>query len=502
MRIMVNHFLMAMVTALMLCLLAAVPAFADENADVSALHVEGIKIKDASGNSVQLTGVSTHGINFPDMEGYVNEDGFRTLRDTWGVNVIRLAMYTEEYGGYCSTPSNQAHLLDLIDKGVRACQDLGMYVIIDWHVMNQDPNPNTHKAEALKFFDAVAAKYASVPNVLYEICNEPNSGTTMADIKSYADDVVPVIRKHTKAVVIVGTPTWSQDVDQVKNYPLKDTVNVMYALHFYAATHKEWLRDKAEKALEDGVPLFISECNVCDASGNGSIDRASADAWGKLIKKYDLSFCVWSLSHKEAASIFKQSCDKTSGFTEADLSDTGSYLLKFIKTISKSKKPSKATGRFSDVPNDMWYFDPVEWAVAKGITSGTSLTSFSPSKPCTRAELVAFLWRAEGKPEPSDDTGSFQDVAENAWYSDPVAWAVEREITSGTTKETFSPDRICKRCEIVTFLMRAQGGSSADEVSHFSDVSNRIKRKDGPLSQGLIRLLDDHQLFLSRRIFM
>ena len=196
------------------------------------LSVNGRQLTGKNGKPVQLKGVSTHGINWDVGYPYVNEASFKTIRDKWGANTIRLAMYTEEYNGYCVTDDeNRKKLLETIDTGVKAATKLGMYVIIDWHVLN-DQNPKKHQKEAVAFFKKVSKKYSSYTNVLYEICNEPNGGTTWDDIKSYAKKVIKAIRKNSsKAVIIVGTPTWSQDVDVASESPLKGFSNIMYSVH-------------------------------------------------------------------------------------------------------------------------------------------------------------------------------------------------------------------------------------------------------------------------------
>ncbi len=290
-----------------------------------ALSVKGTNLVDSKGNVFQLKGVSTHGLAW--YPGYVNEDAFKTLRDHYGVNTVRLAMYTAEYGGYCSGGSKK-QLEALIDKGVNAAAKLGMYVIIDWHILS-DNNPNTHKNEALDFFTRMSAKYKNYGNVLYEICNEPNGGTSWSQIKSYADTIIPAIRKNTNAVVLVGTPTWSQDVDQVMGHTVANPANVMYTLHFYAATHKDNIRAKLTKARKAGIPVFISEFSICDASGNGGIDYTSANTWKDLINTNQISYCGWSLSNKnETSALIKSSVSKTSGWSWNDFSAAGQWLLR------------------------------------------------------------------------------------------------------------------------------------------------------------------------------
>ena len=286
------------------------------------LSIKGTDIVDKNGNKYQLKGVSTHGIAW--FPTFVNKEAFKTIRDDWGGNLIRLAMYTDEGGGYCTDGDKEA-LKKLVENGVEYATELGMYVIIDWHILH-DLSPQTYKPEALKFFEEMAAKYADYENVLFEICNEPNGGTTWADVKSYAEEVIPVIRKYSQNIVIVGTPTWSQDLDKAAEDPLK-LDNVCYALHFYAATHKGWLRDKINTAINAGLPVFISEFSICDASGNGGIDYNEAEDWFYMIDELNLSYAAWNLANKdETSSLIKSTCEKTSGWSETELSDTGIWI--------------------------------------------------------------------------------------------------------------------------------------------------------------------------------
>jgi endoglucanase len=293
-----------------------------------ALSVTGTQLMDAHGKPFQLKGVSTHGIAwFPQ---YVNQKTFQTLRDDWGANLIRLAMYTGESGGYCSG-GDQAALKKTIDTGVQACTDLGMYCIIDWHILS-DGNPEQNEAQAKAFFTEMSKKYADHTNIIYEICNEPNGGVTWQTIKTYADQVIPVIRQNAPgAVILVGTPTWSQDVDQVAGSPVAAPENVMYVLHFYAGTHKEALRAKADAALKAGTPLFISEFGICDASGNGGINLQEAEKWKTWINTNQISYAGWNLSNKaETSAVLKNDCSQLSDWQDSQLSDSGRWLKNMI----------------------------------------------------------------------------------------------------------------------------------------------------------------------------
>ena len=293
-----------------------------------ALQVIGTQLCDSNGNAVQLRGISTHGLAwFPD---YVNAELFRELHDEWKANVVRLAMYTAEYGGYCSG-GDQKKLKQLISDGVHYATDNDMYVIIDWHILS-DGDPNTHKEDAKAFFGEMSEAYSGYDNVLYEICNEPNGGTSWSLIKSYAEEIIPVIRENDEdAVILVGTPNWSQYVDQAAADPITAYSNIMYTLHFYAATHTDGLRSTMAAAIDAGLPVFVSEYGICDASGNGAIDERQANAWVELMDRYGVSYVAWNLSNKnETSAVFKNSCGKLSGFAQEDLSSSGRWLYDML----------------------------------------------------------------------------------------------------------------------------------------------------------------------------
>ena len=293
-----------------------------------ALHVENGKLTGADGNTVQLYGMSTHGIAwFPQ---YINYDSLRTLRDDWNTNCIRLAMYTEEYGGYCAG-GDKEQLKQLVKDGVSYATELGMYVIVDWHILS-DCDPNQNKDEAIAFFREMAEVFADNDNVLYEICNEPNGGTSWDSIKSYAEEVIPVIRaQKPDAVILVGTPTWSQEIDKAAASPLDDS-NVMYTLHFYAGTHKDDLRNRLETCVQNGLPVFVSEFGMCDASGNGANDFVSTTKWLDLLNKYQISFCCWNLANKdESSSVFKASSTALSDWTDDDFNESGRWIRDYFR---------------------------------------------------------------------------------------------------------------------------------------------------------------------------
>ncbi len=292
------------------------------------LSVQGTQLVDEKGEAVQLRGLSTHGLSF--YPQYVNEALFRQLRYDWKANVIRLAMYTAESGGYC-TGGDKEYLKNLVRSGVEYATNQDMYVIVDWHILS-DGNPNQHTAEAIDFFAEMSKEFSGYDNVIYEICNEPNGGTSWGEIKSYAQQVIPVIRTNAPdAVILVGTPNWSQYVNEAAADPITGYDNIMYTLHFYAATHKDDLRNTMTAAIDGGLPVFVSEYGICDASGNGGIDETQANAWVQVMNEYKVSYVAWNISNKnETSAILKSTVGKTSGFAEEDLSDSGRWLYHIL----------------------------------------------------------------------------------------------------------------------------------------------------------------------------
>lgn len=289
-----------------------------------ALQVAGTQLVGEDGQPVQLRGISTHGLAW--YPQYVNGACFRQLHDEWKANVVRLALYTAEYGGYC-TGGDQEYLKNLVEQGVQAAKAADMYVIVDWHILS-DGDPNLHKDEAKRFFAEMAERLSGYDHVLYEICNEPNGGTQWPAVKAYAEEIIPVIRAHApKAVILVGTPNWSQYVDQAAADPITGDANLMYTLHYYAGTHKEDLRGRMTKAIAAGLPVFVSEYGICDASGNGALDIDEANRWVDTLNRYKVSYVAWNLSNKnESSAILNPGCQKTSGFTRDDLSGSGQWL--------------------------------------------------------------------------------------------------------------------------------------------------------------------------------
>ena len=288
------------------------------------LKLDGVDLVNQYGEKIQLKGMSSHGLQW--FSNLITEDNIKILKDDWNSNIFRIAMYTDE-GGYLSNKNIINTLYEKVDMVIKN----DMYVIIDWHILH-DNNPMSHKDEAKDFFSKVSEKYKDSPNVIYEICNEPNGSTNWNnDIKPYADEIVKTIRENSKdSIIIVGTPTWSQDVLDPVNNKVDDD-KVMYALHFYAGTHKDWLRDRITEARGKGIPIFVSEWGTTNADGNGGVDYDESQKWINYMKENNLSWTNWSLSNKDEASALLKPGTNENKFSDDDLSESGKIVKKAIQ---------------------------------------------------------------------------------------------------------------------------------------------------------------------------
>lgn len=285
------------------------------------LQVQGAQLCNENGEPVVLHGMSSHGIQW--FEQYAGDQAIQNTA-RFGANLFRVAMYTGE-GGYLSQPEAlKEQVVRAVDAAIR--QD--MYVIIDWHILS-DGNPKDHLEESKAFFREMAERYQDQPAVLYEICNEPNGNISWAgDVKPYAEELVKTIReKSPQGVILIGSPTWSQDLHLAAADPVKGE-NLMYTLHFYAGTHGQWLRDRTDSAWKAGLPIFASEWGVSTADGNGGVYPKEAQEWLDFLDQRGISWANWSLCDKnETSAALKPGTSSSAEWTEKDLSESGRFVF-------------------------------------------------------------------------------------------------------------------------------------------------------------------------------
>lgn len=296
------------------------------------LHVCGVNLCNQYNRPVQLRGMSTHGIQW--FSKCYNGASLDALANDWKADLLRVAMYVQE-SGYETDP---AGFTSRVNGLVDMAEARGMYAIIDFHTLTPgDPNFNLDRAKT--FFASVAARNAGKKNVIYEIANEPN-GVSWAAIKSYAEQVIPVIRANDPdAVVIVGTRGWSSlgvsdgsSESEIINSPVNAT-NIMYAFHFYAASHKDNYRAAVSRAASR-LPLFVTEFGTVSATGGGSMDRASTTAWLDLLDQLKIGYANWTYSDaNESSAAFRPgTCDGSDYRSSGVLTESGTLVKSRIST--------------------------------------------------------------------------------------------------------------------------------------------------------------------------
>jgi endoglucanase len=307
------------------------------------LRVDGNRIVDKDDKPVQLRGMSFFWSQW--MGKFYNKKTVAWLVNDWKLTVVRAAM------GIKHAPSQSGYLYDgseflKVKTVVEAALKEGIYVIIDWH----DHFAFKNAKESQKFFTEMARLYGKYPNVIYEIFNEPEQVSWSEVVKPYSKKIVEAIRAiDPDNLILIGTPNWCQNVNDAADNPLVGE-NLVYSLHFYAATHKGDIRDKALYALDKGIPLFVSEFGTCLASGNGFLDSAETEVWFSFMDEQNLSWCNWSIADKnETASALMPGARYYGQWKQNELTLSGQLIrrklreaagIKHVEHPPKVKRPS------------------------------------------------------------------------------------------------------------------------------------------------------------------
>ncbi|HEX8630550.1 MAG TPA: cellulase family glycosylhydrolase [Catenuloplanes sp.] len=267
------------------------PATGTPVARFGQLRVCGTTMCDRNNAKVQLRGVSSMWLNWENTGYAENLSALRWMRDNWNLTVIRAAMGVEPTGAYLSDPNKARTQVErIINNAVAA----GVYVIVDWHAHEAQ----NHRAQSVAFFADLARRYGHLPNVIWETYNEPLQVSWTGVIKPYHQAVVSAIRAvDPDNIIVLGTPTWSQAVDQAAASPVAGT-NLMYTLHFYSCSHGAWLRAAGDTAMRAGLALFVTEWGASHADGglDGRVCLPEAQAWIDWMRTNGISWTAWKLS--------------------------------------------------------------------------------------------------------------------------------------------------------------------------------------------------------------
>lgn len=301
-------------------------AGADDRASANgALRVAGTRLVNARGDAIQLRGMSSHGLHW--YPQFTSRESILETKKR-GANLFRLAMYADSVeGGYSESPETMANNKRLLYEGLENALAEDMYVIVDWHLL-KDANPLKIANNAVHFFEEVTARYPNHPAIIYEICNEPNGGTTWEQIRTYAEIVIPVIRAASPdAVILVGTPKWSSHILAPLTNPL-ECANVMYSYHLYTGdTHYDF-RPKLDLTRFLGLPVFVSEWGISTDRATGELDVEEGRAFIRYMCENNLSWANWSLSNKdEDFSALKPNVTTLSGWEDEDLTESGRLVF-------------------------------------------------------------------------------------------------------------------------------------------------------------------------------
>lgn len=251
------------------------------------LNVVGTQLCNQNGAPIALVGASLGWHNL--WPRFYNQKAVKWMAQDWNISVVRAAMGVGLDDSYLENPE---FALQCITPVIEGAIKSGIYVIIDFH------SHKKHTAEAKTFFTQMATKYGKYPNVIYEIWNEPDY-FEWAEVKSYSEEVIATIRAiDPDNIILVGNPHWDQDLHLVAADPIKGQTNIMYTMHFYAGTHKKWLRDRTDEAMAKGIPIFVSECAGMEASGDGPLDEAEWKAFTTWMSDRKISWAAWSVSDK------------------------------------------------------------------------------------------------------------------------------------------------------------------------------------------------------------
>lgn len=295
------------------------------------LQVADGRLRDKSGNVVQLKGMSTYWLNWPSGEKFAKADVVSTLAKEWGISVLRIAMGVNPGDGSGYLPGgNRDELRDMVYLLADACIDNGIYFIVDWHSYN-----TLHLADLeTEFFSEIAAIYGDCPNLMYELYNEPGQFESWPDeLKPYQENLVlNVIRPiDPDNVIIIGSRAWDQHPEECADNPIVAD-NIAYSIHFYAAGHcgveAADMRARYDYAMSKGLALFATEWGPGHWDWTKEIiNKKEANLWSDWMDANGVGWTNWSICDlNETSSALIPGTSPTDAWTSRDLSASGIYI--------------------------------------------------------------------------------------------------------------------------------------------------------------------------------
>ncbi len=298
------------------------------------LKVCGTQLCNQYNKPIQLRGMSTHGIQWYGWENCLTESSLDALAYDWEADILRISLYVQE-GGYETDPVG---FTNQVSRLIEEATQRGMYALVDWHQLTPgDPNANLENAR--RFFTDIANQHKDKNNIIYDVCNEPNgSGVNWNRIKTYADQIIPVIRGiDNDAVVLVGTHGWATfgvsgegNLQDVIDNPLQFD-NVMYTFHFYAKSHRDIYLNTLDQA-SDRLPVFVTEFGSQEYTGDGPNDFTMTQQFIDLMREKKISWTSWNYSDDFRSGAVWQTGTCSGGLWTVDkLKEAGSWIRDKIK---------------------------------------------------------------------------------------------------------------------------------------------------------------------------
>lgn len=334
-----------------------------------ALAISGNKLVDSAGNPVTLRGMSLFWHMHNGGKEFWRASVVKNLLTDWRASVVRapVGVETSSSNGFTQEGfiDNPTFALSSVRGIIDAAIEAGIYVVVDYHAHYGNRDRNSAKA----FFQTLSEQYGNTPNIIWEIFNEPIDDN-WSNIVAYSNEIIPVIRKNSKNVILVPTSFYCQNLTEVDNQLSSKYQNLAYVLHFYAGSHS--FRDRLATTMNKGYAVFVSEWGTTDASGNGGYNASNSQSWLDEMDRLGISNCNWSMGNPlkgttvETSAALEATANQGGPWTDAEITTSG----KFVRGYLRGKNPA--------------------WTLSDTTTRLLNPLSFSPTKPRLDLDTVVF----------------------------------------------------------------------------------------------------------------